>query len=423
MTQQKGFLGYLSSRRLATVFFLAVVLRATPIVFREVREPGWHERHLDNIGWYYDDVARSLIVGEGLVNPRPECPWQVEPGTPLRLVPPLYAWWLGVVYFIFGPNIVLAKILQCFMDAFVCPLLYLLARRVTGDGKTALLSALLYAVYPLSIYSCQWLNYQKPLNLALIWIVLCLTAPVTWRNGVWTGLAVAISALAKPVTLPLIAVIPIVKAVECIWRKVSMKVCLVWCLLFAAVCLATLTPWTIRNYLVFHEFVPVQRGGGVPMFHGSKEEYVDLDVGTWRERYEDEIAAAKGNFARVAINNHLEHLRSAPLDYFRFLGKKFLLTWYNTESRTKNTPALLIQSPFLVLAIVGLACAGRLWLKHGNWYLPGMVLYFAAIYVAFHPYIRYMVAVMPLVMVVAAVGGMWLLRKLHLVEADGSGKQ
>jgi len=408
------------------VFVLAVVLRATPIVFREVREPGWHARNLDNIGWYYDDVARSLIVGEGFVhsvNPRPECPWGFKPGTPFHFVPPLYAYWLGLVYFVFGPNLVLAKILQCFMDASVCLLLYVLARRVTGDRKTALLSALLYAVYPLSIYACQWLNYQKPLNLALVWIVLCLTAPVTWRNGMWTGLAVGVSALAKPVTLPLIALIPVVKGVECMWRKVSMKVCLLWCLVFVVVCLATLTPWTIRNYLVFDGFVPVQNGGGGPLFHGSKEKYVDLDVGTFAKKYKDEIDAARGNFARAAINNHLEHLRSAPLDYFRFLGKKFLLTWYNTESRTKNTPALIIQTPFLLLAILGLVCAARLWLKRGNWYVPGMVLYFGAVYTAFHPYIRYMVAVMPLVMVVAAVGGMWLLRKLNLVETDGSGEQ
>jgi len=423
MPVQKPSVKSLFLRPLTWVFLLAFVLRAAPNVYLEWREPGWHANTIDELEFYYDDVARSVIVGEGFVhsvNPRPGCPWGFTPGAPFHFVPPLYAWWVALVYFVFGPNILVAKILQGLMDSCVCLLLYILARRVTGDNKTALLSALLYAVYPLAIYVGQHLYYQVPLNLALIWLVLCLMAPVTWRSGIWSGLALAVSALAKPVTLPLIALLPAVRLVECVRHRIPLRVCLLWCACFTAASIAALAPWTVRNFLVFHRFVPVQHGGGNTIFNGSKEEFIDLDVVTYRKRYAQEIAAARDNYSRAALNNHLEHAKKAPLDYMRFLLKKFLFTWYNTESKTKNGLSLMIQAPYLLLAGLGLLSAPRLWLRNGNWYVPALVLYFCGVYVVFNPFVRYTLAVMPMVIVVAAVGGAWLLRRFVVYEGQGT---
>jgi 4-amino-4-deoxy-L-arabinose transferase-like glycosyltransferase len=408
-------------RPLVATLILAFVLRAAPNVYMEWKHPGKHAGNIEELEFYIDDVARSLIVGGGFVhslNPRPGCPYHFTPGTPFDFEPPLAAWWVGLVYFAIGPNIFLARIVQCLMDACVCPLLYVLARRMTVDRGTALLSAFLYAVYPLAIAICLGLYYQVPMNLALIWLVLCLIAPVTWRNGLWAGVALALSALAKPVTLPLIALLPVLKFLGWLRGKISLRACLLWCLSFVAASLAILTPWTVRNYLVFHRFVPVQNGAGAPLMLGSKEKYIDVDCAAVHEKYDSEMKYPPGEYERVAINNHVDHLRQAPLDYLRFLTKKFAFTWYNTEGKTKNWPTLLLQAPFLLLAIVGLIGVPRLWRQNGNGYVPALVLYICAVQVVFLPLVRYTLAVMPLVMVIAAVGGMWLVQRFPKSPAN-----
>ena len=54
------------NRSILWIFLLAFLLRAAPNIWLEWKEPGWHASNINEIEFYYDDVARSLILGEGL---------------------------------------------------------------------------------------------------------------------------------------------------------------------------------------------------------------------------------------------------------------------------------------------------------------------------------------------------------------------
>jgi len=399
------------------IFLIASVLRIAPIVFIEWKDPGWHAKNINEIEFYYDDVARSLLVGKGFVhsvNPRsPDQPFSFKPGTPFQFVPPLYAWWLYLIYFIFGPNVLIAKVIQCFLDASVCLFIYLIGKRIFADEKKALFSAVLYAIYPLAIMMCSTLYYQIPLNVALCLIILGYNAPVTWKNGIWTGVAVGVSALAKPVTLPLLLLLPVLRVAESFIKEDFMKPALIWGVVFILAGIAVLTPWTIRNYIVFHKFVPVQHGGGEVFVQGSKEEYIDLDVNTLRQKYPQGFASS-GQLTKTAIRNHIDHLRENPVDYIRFMGKKFLLTWYNTEGKQKNFKALLVQAPFLFFAVTSLLFSGKTWWNRPGVYIVAAILYICLIQVLLFPLVRYTIAVMPLVVLLTADGLITIGRKMRI---------
>ena len=383
---------------------MAFVFRAGPVVLLECRSPGYHASHINEIEFYYDDVARSLLAGAGFVHsvdPRPETPYQFEPGTAFSFVPPLYAWWLFLVYSIFGPNVFIAKILQSLMDASVCIIIFLIGRKMFENPVPALIAAGLYAVYPLAIVMNTTLYYQIPMNLALSWLVLCLMGAWTVRNGIWSGALLGIASLAKPITLPLIVLVPVVRIAQTFIGKMPVQRAVRWSIAFMLLSVAVLTPWTVRNYLVFEEFVPVQKGGPEPFYQGSREVFIDLDVITLRERYGD-FGVERDRLFDAALRNHIDHLNGNPIDYVRFMGKKFLLSWYNTEGKTKNPYVLLIQIPFLALAVSGLLMRPGLWLSNANWYIPAAILYVSAIQVATFPLARYTLAVMPLVMLPAA---------------------
>ena len=395
------------NKLLLLIILLALLLRVAPIIFLEFKDPGYHARNINEIEFYYDDVARSLIAGKGFVHsmdPRSETsPYNFKPGTPFGFVPPLYAWWLYIIYFIFGPNVLIAKLFQSILDASSCLMIFIIGSKIFRNQRTSLLASGLYAVYPLAIVMCNTLYYQIPMNIALCWMILCFMAPVTFKNGIWTGMSVAISSLAKPVTLPLIAIIPIIRVVESYVNKTKLKLAMLWAIAFIVASIVTLTPWTIRNYIVFEKFVPVQQGGPEAFHQGSKEDYIDLDVTNLRKKYGD-FGIARDQLTKVAIYNHINHFRNDPIDYIRFLGKKFLLTWYNTEGKSKNFYVSLIQLPFLLSAVLGLLLHFKFWMRDKNWYVPATVLYICAIQVATFPLVRYTLAVMPLVMLVAASG-------------------
>jgi 4-amino-4-deoxy-L-arabinose transferase-like glycosyltransferase len=398
------------------IIALSFILRISPIVYLELNDPGYHARNINEIEFYYDDVARSLIAGKGFVhsvNPRPETiKYHFEPGTPFSFVPPLYAWWLYIVYLIFGPNVFLAKIIQSMIDSSTCLLIYCIGKKIFKKNAISLLAASLYAVYPLAIITCSRLYYQIPMNVALCWMILCFMAPVTFKNGIWTGISVAISSLAKPVTLPLIAVMPIIRIVESFLEKNIFKKALLWSIALIIAAIATLTPWTVRNYIVFNKFVPIQYGAPEAFYLGSKEEYIDLDVMSIKKKYGD-FGLARDQLAKTALYNHIDQLKKNPLDYTRFLGKKFFLSWYNTEGKTKNFYVLLVQIPYLLSAMLGLIFYFRFWTRKKNWYIPATVLYFCAVEVAIFPLVRYTLAVMPLFMLVAASGIYGVLTKWY----------
>lgn len=396
---------YKSPFSIVTITIVAVLLRITPIIYLEIKEPEWHEKNINEIEFYYDDVARSLIVEEGFVhsvNPNPYTELKFKPGTPFSFVPPLYSWFVYIIYKIFGPNVFIAKIFTAVMDGFVCVLIFLIGKKFFKNYYISLVGAALYAFYPLSIVMAGVLYYQIPMNLLLCWLLLCLLAPMNAKNGAWAGVALGLSALAKPVTLPLFILLPIGKAFESLRNKSDFSSVLKWTLSFIVAGLLVLLPWTIRNYKVFNEFVPVQRGGPEAFFQGSKNEYIDLDVKTLRIRYEVEFR--EENKSKKAILNHFELIKNKPFSYLMFLGKKFALAWYNTEGKVKNTEALLIQIPFLILAIAGTFAGIFYWLNTKNAYMIFLILFIIGIQVIIFPLVRYSLAIMPMIMILSSVG-------------------
>lgn len=395
-------------RYLLIIFILGTLLRITPIIYMEIKTPGWHEQNINEIEFYYDDVARSLLIGKGFVhsvNPRIDnYKYKFEPGTPFNYVPPLYAWFLFIVYSVVGPSVFIAKLLQCIIDSAVIILLYLLGRKIFDNNRISLLAALLYSIYPLAIIMCSRLYYQIPMNLTLCWFIICFMSVPNIYNGIWSGIALGASSLAKPVTLPLIVVVPVVRLIEPIFGSKAYIQSLKWIVFFMLAVILTLTPWTIRNYKVFHEFVPVQKGANAPLLQGSREDYIDLDVESLRIKYGQSLGVNPKDYTKIAIDNHLTHLKNEPFDYLRFLGKKFILSWYNTEGKKKNSIVLLIQIPFLFFALVSLIFSGETWVAKSNWYVPAVILFICSVEVVFFPLARYTLVVMPFVMLMSAHG-------------------
>ncbi len=64
-----------------------------------------------------------------------------------------YCWWLAILYLPFGPEVLVARVVKCFVDALSCLLLYNLAKRNFGES-TGRIAAIFYMLMPNAWFYC-----------------------------------------------------------------------------------------------------------------------------------------------------------------------------------------------------------------------------------------------------------------------------
>jgi 4-amino-4-deoxy-L-arabinose transferase-like glycosyltransferase len=205
----------------------------------------------------YDVHARSIAEGHGFSK-------TLAHGRPTAFRPPGYPYFLGGVYKVFGVEraanprrLHVARVAQAFVGTAIVALVGILAAQLWGWGL-GLLALALSAVY-IPLITVGGAVMSEPLFDAFM--LAALVAALAHRRsphryrwallaGVLGGLAILTRANA------LILLFPLVWAV---WdgRPWRTRAALGPPLVLVAIALITVTPWTIRNAVELHAFVPV----------------------------------------------------------------------------------------------------------------------------------------------------------------------
>jgi 4-amino-4-deoxy-L-arabinose transferase-like glycosyltransferase len=165
---------------------------------------------------------------------------------------PLYPAWVGFWYAIFGHHPELVRLVQVPVGATMIPLAWLLARRLFGS-RVATVAAFVVAVYPLA-WQYEGLLYPESLDVALTTalLVLTLTGTPTRRRAVGFGLLLGVGLLLRPTSEFMLLGLLVAWGIKVGWRRgITLTV------IATVLSLLVLAPWTIRNAIVMHGFVPV----------------------------------------------------------------------------------------------------------------------------------------------------------------------
>lgn len=165
---------------------------------------------------------------------------------------PLYPAWVGLVYAVFGHHITVVRLLQVPLTLTAIPLCWLLARRLFGS-RVAVAAAFVVAVYPL-VWQYEGLLYPESLcvPLYLVLFVLMLTRTPTVRRAVGFGLVLGIALLLRPTTEFILLGLLVAWCIAVGWRRG-----IVLTVVAIVVGVLVVAPWTIRNAVVMHGFVPI----------------------------------------------------------------------------------------------------------------------------------------------------------------------
>lgn len=222
-------------------------------------------------GYEMGQIAASLAMGNGFSWPE----WSTYPQGPTAWMPPVYPFIMAAAFKAFGiysqQAAVALQLFQTIVSALTCVLLYILAKHLY-DVHVGFLAAFLLAIYPPAIYySVRYIWGTSLFAFCLLLLILVFLRQAehpSVKQAVWLGSIMGFTTLVDPI---IVSTYPFGLA----WlylkangdrrtiAKTITAVIIVFCL--------SVTPWLVRNYIVFERFVFIKSNLGHELFLGNNE--------------------------------------------------------------------------------------------------------------------------------------------------------
>lgn len=205
----------------------------------------------------YHLLALNLMQGQGFS-------WDGEMPTSYRM--PGYPVFLAAVYELSGTSHLAVRLLHAVFGALLCIPVFLIALNM-GGKPAAVLSSLGVAFHPVLIYMTGWI-YSESLFLLLLWLGVWLTTRMLTGGGVkeavFAGFAFGLATYVRPeiVVFPLFV---FGLAFLLRWKPRQLGLMLAVQVILGVLIL----PWTVRNTLVHHAFVPLTTSSGSNLYAGN----------------------------------------------------------------------------------------------------------------------------------------------------------
>jgi len=335
----------------------------------------------------WDYIAR-VIVQHGFYGIDVNSDYGSSTLTVTSFIPPLYPFFLAAMNEVFGSQAWLAiRLVQALLSTASVWLICDIAWRLFSRRDIAWLCGLMAALSPPlagGVAEVDPVSFEVFLVLVYVYLTLpprLMPAAPRWR---WPA-AGAVLGLAALVRAPILLLLPWLvvllwanRPAGAPWLRTVAGPTLAAGLAAAAV----ISPWTIRNYVVQHAFVPISTNGGINFWIGDNPSAAGEYV--WPPGAAPDLLQASANLSEPQrdaffYQQGLTFVREQPAQAMRLLGLKLLyFLWerpgigatYGGQPATGlgRTAYLLANAVLLPLWLLGLALTARTW-------RPMMVIY------------------------------------------------
>ncbi len=326
---------------------------------------------------------------------------------------PLYPYFLGLVYSLFGRDFLLVRIIQAAGGATTVMLAFLIGRHVFRPSAALVGVILLMLCASVTFYETEMLMewMGSLLNCLALWLLVTAPAEARWPRYALAGAALGLSVLARASIL-LFALFVLVW----LWRGGVQR--RARALAFAGALVVMLLPAVVHNAIVSHVFLPVTSNAGVNFYIGNNRAAngrfapipeVDIYDDFTSQRYLERKTGRQLNPAEVSsywVKQTLEEMRAQPARAAGLMARKVALFFngyeipqiesFDIAAREFSWLRVLFVRlwPVVALGVLGLALSWRAGRARGL--IAGYVLVYAASIVIFFVTGRYRVQAIPM---------------------------
>ena len=395
----------------AAVVSVALLARLIYLFLFFHGQPPHTARYL--IGEETGSIAAAIAAGHGFSTPL------YTPSGPTAWVTPIFPYLLAAVFKVFGTYTFHASVairsLNILFSALTCYPIILLGRRLFGNAA-GLAAGWVWALLPTAIYFPVAWVWETSLAALTLTIALWMTYLIGDREDAtaWTvyGFLWGFAAL---VSAAVLSVFPGCFLFALYRRKQRGGD---WLRLgsFAALAFAvTVSPWIIRNQIVFHGKVLFRSNFGLELWLGNNPQVPD----TWAwwlhpldspKEHEEFFRIGEIAYMHEKEQAAVQFIKTHPADVLRFQFHRFMETWTgNSDSfadiwsthKPLLRAQLLLNYTLTIFAFLGLLFAHR---KGPRLSLPllNVVVVFPIVYYLCHTTARYRHPIDPVLAILSA---------------------
>ena len=282
-------------------------------------------------------IAWALVSGHGYSSP-----W---PNTPLLATaqqPPGYPLLLAAIFRVFGAYSISSLWTAVALNAIFAGLTAIVILRigVTAFGATVgILSAWIWAcwLYEAAVCIRLWESALSALwlSISLLFLPAIAASP---RASRWLAFGL-LAGVAGLTNTTLLAVFPFVW----LWLWISCRShgrsCNRLLLISVATCLLVMTPWTIRNYAVFHRLMPMRDNFGLEFWVGNHDLNERNDFPLFNPAEYNRLGEIR--FMESKLHDGLQFVRQNPQRFWRLTLERVREFWTEPEGSAWLSISLL----------------------------------------------------------------------------------
>ena len=360
------------------------------------------------------NIAFSLAKGHGFSSPY----WQ-ETG-PTAWLTPVYPALVAAVFKIFGihtPHSFFAIVfLNILFSTATCVPLYYIGKRVGGLGVAGG-AAWLWAIFPNAImipYQWVWDTSLAALLMAtILWATLELADTQSVRAWCGYGVLWGFALMTNP---SLGSLFPLLLgwAAYRAWQKGLLHQSRP--LLACAIAVLCCMPWTVRNYLAFHRFIPLRSNLPFELWLGNNEQFDEQSQvvppsDPERAEISRYVHMGETAFMQDKWEKATAFMRAHPRLEITLFARRFVATWTGLEKpfqglRDTDSPLVRLVLISNALAALGALCGILALLRSRSIYafpLAAGPIVYPLIYYVTHTSLRYRHPTDPALLLLVAI--------------------
>lgn len=344
---------------------------------------------------------------------------------------PLYTFFLSTIYFVFGHNLIIVRIIQAILSSLTCLIIYAIAKETCKEESIAKTSAIIMALYYPLINAIGYIMTETLFVFCLASIIWLLIKTIKYHKsnlyllcGICWGLAV----LCRSVIWGFIPIL-IIYLFYTLLRQQKANLIKSF-LIFIFGILLIIIPWSIRNYKTYGIFTPVF-GGGYVLYMGNNPlatggsggwHIVERDARIENDVKEQISRLTPSELDALFRKRALEFIMNNPKRFIILSTKKFINMWqpYYSGARLINKIIMVLMDLLFIfpLSIIGMIFCRRK--KEGFLLFYLLIGYYLLIHMLLISVLRYRLPIIPFLIIFSACALNKLLENWHFMKPEGA---